>query len=98
MELQFSKNTFPYLRRAVWEVKNEEQTQEVKLTDSLPDIGRILGAWGQPLIRSKEWRGNSMAASGGVMAWKCVISKSRNIHKSLPNNVEKSSGNSPLRI
>ena len=69
MQLQFSKNTLPYLRRAVWEVKNEEQTQEVKLTESLPDIGRILGAWGQPLIRSKEWRSSSMAVSGGVMAW-----------------------------
>lgn len=69
MQLQFSRNTLPYLKRTVWEVKNEEQTQEVKLTESLPDIGRILGAWGQPLIRSKEWRSSSMAVSGGIMAW-----------------------------
>lgn len=69
MELQFAKNTLSYLRRVVWEIKNEEQTQEVKLGESLPDIGRILGAWGQPLIRSKDWRGSSMSASGGVMAW-----------------------------
>ena len=69
MEYQFSKNTFSYLKRAAWEVKNEEQTQEVKLTESMPDIGKILGVWGQPLIRSKEWRGSSMSASGGVMVW-----------------------------
>lgn len=69
MQLQFSKKTLPYLRRAVWEVKNEEHTQEVKLSDSLPDIGKILGAWGQPLIRSKEWRGSSMSVSGGIMVW-----------------------------
>ena len=69
MEYQFSQNTFSYLKRAVWEVKNEEQTQEVKLSDGMPDIGKILGVWGQPLIRSKEWRGSSMSASGGMMVW-----------------------------
>ncbi len=69
MQLQFSKKTLPYLRRAVWEAKNEEHTQEVKLSDSLPDISRILGTWGQPLIRSKEWRGSSMSVSGGIMVW-----------------------------
>ena len=69
MQLQFSKKILPYLRRAVWEVKNEEYTQEVKLPESLPDIGRILGVWGQPLIRSKEWRGSNMSVSGGIMVW-----------------------------
>lgn len=69
MESHFQKNDFDCLRRAVWEVKNEEQTQEVKLPEAMPDIGRVLGAWGQPLIRSKEWRGSAMGLSGGVMAW-----------------------------
>lgn len=69
MELQFPKTAYEYLRRAAWEIKNEEQTQEVKLNESMPDIGRVLAAWGQPLVRSKEWRGSSMGISGGVMAW-----------------------------
>ncbi|MBO5953996.1 MAG: LysM peptidoglycan-binding domain-containing protein [Oscillospiraceae bacterium] len=69
MELQFQKNAYDCLRRATWEVKNEEQTQEVKLPEAMPDIGKVLGAWGQPLVRSKEWRGNGMGLSGGVMAW-----------------------------
>ncbi len=69
MELQFPKNAFGYLRRAAWEIKNEEQTQEIRLADSFPDIGKIVGAWGQPLVRSKEWMGSSMRISGGVMAW-----------------------------
>ena len=69
MELQFPKNAFGYLRRAAWEIKNEEQTQEIRLADSFPDIGRILGTWGQPLVRSKEWHGSSMRVSGGIMAW-----------------------------
>lgn len=69
MELQFSKNALGFLRRAVWEIKNDEQTQEVRLADSFPDIGKILGTWGQPLVRSKEWLGSSMRISGGVMVW-----------------------------
>ena len=69
MELQFQRNSFDCLRTAVWEVKSEEQTQEVKIPDAMPDIGKILGVWGQPLMRSKDWRGNGMGISGGVMAW-----------------------------
>lgn len=69
MELQFRKTPLNCLRRAAWEVKNEEQTQEVKIPEAMPDIGKVLGAWGQPVIRGKEWRGSSMSMSGGVMAW-----------------------------
>lgn len=69
MELTFSKTACPCLRKAVSQVQTQEQTQEVRLPDSMPDIGRVLGSWGQVLIRSKEWRGNAMAVSGGVMAW-----------------------------
>lgn len=69
MELQFPKSALSYLRRAAWEIKNEEQTQEVRLADSFPDIGKILGAWGQPLVRSKEWLSSNMRISGGIMAW-----------------------------
>lgn len=69
MELQFPKNAFDYLQRVAWEIKNEEQTQEIRLADSFPDIGKILGTWGQPLVRGKEWLGTSMRVSGGVMVW-----------------------------
>ena len=69
MELQFRNDGLSCLREVVWEVKNEEQTQEVKLPDTMPDIGKVLGAWGQVLLRGKEWRGSGMSVSGGVMAW-----------------------------
>lgn len=69
MELQFLKKELAYLHRVLWEVKNEEYTQELKLPESLPDIGKILGIWGQPVIRGKEWRGNGMGANGGFMVW-----------------------------
>ncbi len=69
MELTFSKKACPCLRKAVRQIQTQEQTQELRLPDSMPDIGRVLGCWGQTLIRSKEWRGNSMSVSGGVMVW-----------------------------
>ena len=69
MEISFRNDGLSCLRQAAWEVKTEEQTQEVKLPDTMPDVGKVLGAWGQVLIRGKEWRGSGMSVSGGVMAW-----------------------------
>lgn len=69
MELQFNKTALPCLRRAVRELQNQEVTQEVKLSDAMPDIGKVIGAWGQILIRSKEWRSGSMNVSGGVIVF-----------------------------
>ena len=69
MELQFKEQHCTCLQPAVREVQNLEQTQELKLTDGMPDIGRILNAWGQTVLRSKEWRDDRIAVSGGVMVW-----------------------------
>lgn len=69
MELQFNKTVIPCLRTVAREVQNQEQTQEVRLSDGMPDIGRILASWGQVLLRGKQWRGGGAAASGGVMVW-----------------------------
>lgn len=69
MELQFEKSVCSCLRKVVSQVQNQEQTQELRLPDAMPDIGRVLGCWGQILIRGKEWRTNAMSVSGGVMVW-----------------------------
>lgn len=69
MELQFQKTPCRCLGRAIREVKNTELTQEVRLTEGMPDIGRVLAAWGQVVLRSKEWRADQVNVSGGVMAW-----------------------------
>lgn len=69
MELQFEKKPCRYLQRNVREVKDQEQTQEVKLPEGMPDIGTILGTWGQCVMRSKEWHEDGMNVAGGVMAW-----------------------------
>lgn len=69
MEVKFQKKQFQCLRPFVSQVHSQEQIQEVRLPDAYPDIGKVLGCWGQPMIRGKEWRSTSMGANGGVMAW-----------------------------
>lgn len=69
MEIQFRQHPLPHLKEAVYQLQTQEQTQEVRLPEALPDIGRVLGCWGQVIVRGKEWRGNGMNVSGGVMAW-----------------------------
>ena len=69
MELQFNKSVCNCLQKLVAQTQTQEQTQEIRLPDGMPDIGRVLGAWGQVLMRSKEWRGSGMGVSGGVMVW-----------------------------
>ena len=69
MELNFAKDRFTCLDPVVREIQNSEQTQQISLPDGLADIGRILAAWGQPILRGKEWRGDSISFSGGMMVW-----------------------------
>lgn len=69
MELQFHKTLYDHLHCVKQQVQNQEQTQEVRIQDGLPDIGRILGTWGQVLLRGKQWISDGFGMSGGVMAW-----------------------------
>lgn len=69
MELQFKKRSISCLRRVKREPSIQELTQEVRLTDGMPDIGRVLCCWGQMIIRSKEWRGDTVTVVGGAMVW-----------------------------
>lgn len=69
MELQFKRCERPCLEAAVREIRNMELTQEIRLPDGMPDIGHILCAWGQTVLRGKEWRSDSVSFSGGMMVW-----------------------------
>ena len=69
MQLQFNKSELPFLDTAAQGVKNAEVTQEVRLSDGMPDIGRILTTWGQVILRSKEWQDDAVTVTGGVKTW-----------------------------
>lgn len=69
MQLQFEKQPVRCLHTVKREAQSQEQTQEVRITDGMPDIGSITGAWGQVILRSKEWQSDGMTISGGTMVW-----------------------------
>ncbi len=69
MEMQFDKIPIPYLQKLTEGQRTQEETLELRLPEGMPDIGRVLGAWGQVIVRGKEWNGDNMAVSCGVMAW-----------------------------
>lgn len=69
MELHFQKDALQWLRCAQRKIQSRELTQELKLTDGMPEIGRVLGAWGQPILRGKEWNTDGFSVSGGMMVW-----------------------------
>ena len=69
MELQFEKQEIEYLHQALGNVKDQELTQEIRLEGDMPDVGRVIAGWGQPVLRSKEWQGSTVGAGGGVMVW-----------------------------
>lgn len=69
MELQFEKTVVPCLRTVVREMQAQELTQEVRLMDGMPDIGKVLASWGQILIRGKQWHNGMAGVNGGIMVW-----------------------------
>lgn len=69
MQLQFEKQEISCLHTVKRELQSQEQTQEVRISDGMPDIGSIIGCSGQVILRSKEWQGDGMTVTGGTMVW-----------------------------
>lgn len=67
MELQFQSTPLRCLRCTAADSASAEQTLEVRIGEGQPPVGRVLGAWGQPLIRGKEWQTDQVRVNGGVM-------------------------------
>lgn len=68
MELTTQTLPIEYLRRGVQETVYQEQTSEVLVPESLPEMSRILGAFGTPLLQEKRMDGGELRLSGGVQA------------------------------
>lgn len=69
MKIQFQKSEVTCLDRCLWEVQNAEETLEIRLPEGMPDIGTVLCAWGQPILRSKEWNKDTVSLACGMMVW-----------------------------
>ncbi len=69
MELPFEKTVCRFWQQKQYTPIVQEETQEFRLPESLPDVGRVIAAWGQTVIRSREWKTGHLAVHGGVMVW-----------------------------
>lgn len=69
MEIQFESATISCWRNVLHKAQNQELTQELKLPEGMPDVGKIVTTRGQLIIRSKQWESDCLSVSGGVMAW-----------------------------
>ncbi len=67
--MQFETKQVSCLQMLKRQLQSAEETAEIRLADGMPEIGTVLGAWGQMILRSKEWNGDTMGLSCGVMAW-----------------------------
>ena len=88
MEIKFPKTELPVLRCVCRGTQEKELTHELRLSDGMPDIGRVIAAWGQVILRSKEWGRDSISCSGGVTAWVLYVpedgSQPRSIESWIP--------------
>lgn len=69
MDIQFEKTVVPCLHTILQDNKLQEKTLDIKLSEELPDIGRVIMSWGQVLMRGKEWRDRAIEINCGVMIW-----------------------------
>ena len=46
LEIQFNKTVVSGLRTVLQQLQSAEQTQEVRLPEEMPDIGRVVACWG----------------------------------------------------
>ena len=60
MEGNFTRKQTDYMDTALQQIQNSEQTLEIKLPEGMPDVGQVLTAWGQPVMRSKEWQDSTV--------------------------------------
>ena len=68
MDLQFNQNVIKCLQCSAREYQTQEQTQEIRIPEGMPDVGIVLACWGQAVLRGKEWRSDHVGITGGVMA------------------------------
>lgn len=69
MELPFEKTVCHYWKQKFYKLHEQEQTQELRLPEGMPNVGRVISTWGQMILRGKEWSDRSIGISGGVMVW-----------------------------
>ena len=68
MELSFQTLPMRYLGNPIQGSQTQEQTAEVIVPDSCPDVARIVYTSASVIVRGKECRTGSVLVSGGIRA------------------------------
>lgn len=68
MELSFQTTPLQYLQRIVHEVRHQEETGEMVVPDSCPDVASIADCYANTILRGKDCRSGSVTVSGGIKA------------------------------
>lgn len=69
MDLPFEKRPEKFWQQKSYAPVTREESQELRLPESMPDVGRVIAAWGQAVLRGKEWRRDHIGLTGGMMVW-----------------------------
>lgn len=68
MELKVHETALDYLKRTVYEPIYQELTAEAVVPESMPDMERVLDAYGTVILQNKQLEGGEARLSGGVQA------------------------------
>ena len=67
--MEMKKSAFSYLEPLYLETRVFEQAQELRVPEGMPDAEKILGVWGQSVLRSKDWRTDTVGFNAGMLLW-----------------------------
>lgn len=68
MELTIHEAPVEYLQRTVLDTIYQEQTAEIIVPDSMPDIDRIIDSYGTIILQDKRCEDGELRISGGIQA------------------------------
>ncbi len=68
MELAFHKETIKYLSETRYDQIYQEQTAEMTVPETMPEIGRIVDCFGTVTVQSKEVETGCLRVTGGIRA------------------------------
>ena len=77
MEIKFNRTTLTYMDSVIRQPALQEQTQQVRIPDSMPDIDVVLSIWGYVSLRSKEWHADNIQVSGGTTVKVLYLTKEK---------------------
>ena len=66
MEILFETQTIHYLAEKRYDDLHQEQTGEISVPESLPELGRVVDCFGTVLVRDRRVENGSLTVAGGI--------------------------------